>query len=109
ACCRLSLSLPVAVGNPTSCGRGALRLTGDFRTVTADSACGQQDESQDCSYQLGDVSRAVLTSLNLTGTTVSALVYLDALTLTPGPQDATLYVLGQGGLMAGAPVSLNQL
>lgn len=109
ACCRLALSIPQLVSAPTSCGRGALRLDADFRATDASSRCGQTDQVPDCAYQTGEVSRGVLTSLDLTGLTTSAMVYLDGPALPEQSVDATIFVLGRGGLIQGSGQPLTQL
>lgn len=103
ACCRLALSNPQPVTTPTACGRGALRLDADFRAITPTSNCDDPDGGEDiaCSYRTGEISRAVLTSLDLTGLTMSAAVYLEGPHLPAGPVQAQLFVLGQGGLILG--------
>ena len=108
ACCRLALSNPQPVTTPTACGRGALRLDADFRAITAASNCddpdgGEPDGGEDlaCSYQTGEISRAVLTSLDVTGLTMSAALYLEGPHLPVGPVQAHLFVLGRGGFIEG--------
>ena len=109
ACCRLALSNPQLVSTPTSCGRGALRLDADFRATDASSLCGQTDQQTECAYQTGEVSRGVLTSLDLTGLTTSAMVYLDGPALPAQSVEGTIFVLGRGGLIQGNGQPLTQL
>jgi|GEM_PF-5943043 len=103
ACCRLALSNPQPVTTPTACGRGSLRLDADFRAITTASSCDDPDGGEDivCSYRTGEISRAVLTSLDVTGLTMSAALYLEGPHLPAGPVQAQLFVLGQGGLLEG--------
>jgi hypothetical protein len=100
-CCRMALSKPQVVAAPTACGRGALRLDADFRATTAASMCGEVGEELACSYQTGEVSRPVLTSLNITGLTLSAAIYLDGPPLPEGPVDAQLFILTGDGVIEG--------
>lgn len=105
ACCRLALSNPQVVVGPTACGRGALRMDVDFRTANPRVSCGEPNEVPACAYQKGEISRAVLTSLDLTGVTMSVAVALDG----PAPPEAArgwLFVLGRAGLIEGVPISL---
>ena len=106
ACCKLALSNPRVVMSPTACGRGALQLDADFRATNAASKCGEAIEDVACSFQTGEISRAVLTSLDVTGLTMSAAVYLDGPPLPSGPVDAQLFVLGRGGLIEGSLVPM---
>jgi hypothetical protein len=106
-CCKRALSNPRVVMSPTACGRGALQLDAAFRTTSAASLCGKMGEDEACAFQTGEISRAVLTSLDVTGLTMSAAVYLDGPPLPAGPVDAQLFVLGQGGLIEGTPAPLS--
>jgi hypothetical protein len=104
----LALSNPQVTSNPTACGRGALSLDADFRATTAASLCGQIDEALECSHLIGEVSRGILTPLDLTGLTASAMVYVDGPPLPAGQVQGTLFILGGGGYLHG-PSSTIQL
>jgi hypothetical protein len=101
-CCRLALANPTLVSTPTGCGRGALRLDAFFLPVDATTRCGTPTKAPACDFQLGEVSRAVSTSLDLTGQTMSALLYLDGAPLPAAGAEARLFVLARGGLILGA-------
>lgn len=100
-CCTLGLSNPVSVTTPTACGRGALRLDAQFLATSPASLCDTVDADSACAYRTGEVSRAVLTSLNVTGLTMSAAVYMQGPPLPDGPVYAQLFILGKTGFVDG--------
>jgi hypothetical protein len=109
ACCRVALSTPQVVSTPTACGRAALRLDADFRVTDPSSLCGQPGEAPACAYQAGEVSRGILAPLNLTGLTLSAMVYLDGPSLPAMLPLGNLFVVGRAGLIEGAGFPIAQI
>lgn len=107
-CCRMALSKPHIASMPTACGRGALRIDADFRATDASSLCDQIGEAPACAFREGEVSRAVLASLDLTGLTVSAMVFVDGPALPTAPVLGKLFVLGRGGLIEGTALPITQ-
>jgi hypothetical protein len=108
SCCRLALSSPQVAAMPTACGRGALMLTADFRATDASSMCGTTNESPACPYTAGEVTRAVLAPLNLTGRTASVMAYLQGPALPAAPVHGRLFVVGQAGRLEGPERPLGQ-
>jgi hypothetical protein len=108
ACCRLALSRPVIVSAPTACGHGALRLDAAFRATDGNSMCDQPGQAAACDYVTGEVSRPVWTSLDLTGLTVSAMVYLDGPALPSAPVHASVFVLAGDRPVDGLDVPITQ-
>jgi hypothetical protein len=109
ACCRMALATPQVVATPTACGRAALRLDADFRTTDPSSLCGQPGEVLACAFQTGEVSRAILAPLDLTGFTLSAMVYLDGPPLPAMPPHGSVFVVGRGGLIEGPGIPITQI
>lgn len=106
SCCRLALSTPQLVPMPTACGRGALKLSAEFRATDASAMCGSPGESLSCTYTAGEVTRAVLAPLTLTGRTISVMVYLQGPPLPPNPVHASLFLVGSTGTLEGPAVPL---
>lgn len=100
-CCRMALSGPQVVSMPAACGHGALRLEATFQATSAASMCGQPGASPACAYTAGEVTRPVLAPLNLTGRTVSVMVYLQGAALPAGPVHGSVFLMGPGGLVEG--------
>jgi len=109
ACCRLALSSPQLAATPTACGHGALMLNADFRATDASSMCGTTTEAPDCAFTAGEVTRAVLAPLSLTGRTATVMAYLQGPALPAAPVHGRLFVVGQAGRVEGPERQLGVL